>query len=96
MPTSVVIAVLAFATAVLAVGWAVAARRFARVLRTVTEGVQLAAASGLATRSSADEGSMSDASSDGLTILEPLESRLRLFCRLALDMARLSEATVAE
>jgi hypothetical protein len=31
-----------------------------------------------------------------LTIFEPLESRFRLFCRLALDMARLLEATVAE
>jgi hypothetical protein len=35
------------------------------------------------------------ASSAGLTIFEPLESRLRLFCRLVVDEARLFEASVA-
>ena len=75
MSTSVVIALLAFATAVLAVGWAVAAQRFARVLRMMTEEMQLAAASGLATRSPADGGPMSGASSSGLTyIREALET----------------------
>ena len=75
MSTSVVITLLAFATAVLAVGWAVAAQRFARVLRTMTEEMQLAAASGLATRSSAEGGSMSGTSSSGLTyIREALET----------------------
>src|SRR3954465_15078310 len=36
------------------------------------------------------------ASSDGVTIFEPLESRLRLFCSIELEVARLLEATVAE
>src|SRR5262249_44793039 len=35
------------------------------------------------------------ASSAGVTILEPLESRLRLFCNEALEAARLFAATVA-
>src|SRR3954466_11875546 len=35
------------------------------------------------------------ASSDGVTILEPLESRFRLFCKLSLEAARLFAATVA-
>ena len=35
------------------------------------------------------------ASSDGLTILDPLESRLRLFCSMELEVARLLEAMVA-
>ena len=35
------------------------------------------------------------ASSDGFTILEPLESRLRLFCSMLLAAVRLLEATVA-
>ena len=36
------------------------------------------------------------ASSAGLTIFDPLESRLRLFCSIELEAARLLEATVAE
>jgi hypothetical protein len=35
------------------------------------------------------------ASSDGFTIFDPLESRLRLRCRLLLEAARLLEAVVA-
>jgi hypothetical protein len=35
------------------------------------------------------------ASSEGLVIFEPLESRPRLFCSIALDAARLLEATIA-
>ena len=35
------------------------------------------------------------ASSEGLTIFEPLESRLRLFCSIELEVARLLEAIVA-
>ena len=35
------------------------------------------------------------ASSEGVTIFEPLESRFRLFCRLSFEAARLLEATVA-
>src|SRR5882724_3407704 len=35
------------------------------------------------------------ASSDGLTIFEPLESRFRLFCNISLEAARLFAATVA-
>jgi hypothetical protein len=36
------------------------------------------------------------ASSDGVTIFEPLDSRLRLRCNIAFEEARLFEATVAE
>ena len=35
------------------------------------------------------------ASSAGVTIFEPLESRFRLFCNMLLEAARLSAATVA-
>jgi hypothetical protein len=35
------------------------------------------------------------ASSEGFTIFEPLESRLRLRCNMLFDVARLLEATVA-
>jgi hypothetical protein len=35
------------------------------------------------------------ASSDGLTIFEPLESRFRLFCKFSFEAARLFAATVA-
>jgi len=35
------------------------------------------------------------ASSDGVTIFEPLESRLRLFCRFTFEAARLFAAAVA-
>jgi hypothetical protein len=35
------------------------------------------------------------ASSEGLTIFEPLESRLRLFCSIEFEVARLLEATFA-
>ncbi len=74
MSTSVVIALLAFATAVLAVGWAVAARRFARELRTLTEGMQIAAASGIVMRSPAGGELMSDGAANGLNhVREALE-----------------------
>jgi hypothetical protein len=36
------------------------------------------------------------ASSDGFTIFEPLESRLRLFCNMLLEVAKLLDAIVAE
>jgi hypothetical protein len=35
------------------------------------------------------------ASSAGLTIFDPLESRLRLFCSMEFEAARLLDATVA-
>jgi hypothetical protein len=36
------------------------------------------------------------ASSDGLTIFDPLESRLMLFCSIEFEAAKLFDATVAE
>ena len=46
-------------------------------------------------RRHAEKPLMPPASSEGLTIFVPLESRLRLRCNIAFDEARLFEATVA-